>query len=50
MSKGSIVGALSRLLLCIRNDDDTEDKKRLLTDNIYRIDPYEKPFTQKPHV
>lgn len=50
MSKGSIVGGLPGLLLCIRNDNDKHDKKRLLTDNIERIDPDEKPFTQKPHV
>ncbi|QNA44375.1 hypothetical protein [Lacibacter sediminis] len=50
MSKGSIVGGLPRLLLCIRNDDNTDDKKRLLNNNIERIDPEEKPFTQKPHV
>lgn len=50
MSKGSIAGGLPGLLLCIRNDDDTDNKKRLLTDNIERIDPDEKLFTQKPHV
>jgi hypothetical protein len=50
MSKGSIVIGLPGLLLCIRNDDDTDDKKHLLTENIERIDPDEKPFTQKPHV
>ena len=27
MSKGSIVAGSLRLLLCIRNDDDTDDKK-----------------------
>ncbi len=34
MSKGSIVDGSPRLLLCIRNDDDTDDKKSLLTDDI----------------
>lgn len=34
MSKGSIAGGSPRLLLCIRNDDDTHNKKRLLTDEI----------------
>lgn len=33
MSKGSIVTGSPRLLLCIRNDDDADDKN-LLTDDI----------------